>query len=294
MTNVMKGLVWMCILLCLGACEEPTEVEPRGPKKFNTPQLKISSFNIRFDNPQDGPNNWQNRKEQVVAYLQAENSEIIGMQEVLNGQFEYLSAQLTTYSSYGIGRDDGLTAGEYAPIYFKTDRFNLLDSATIWLSETPDQPSRGWDAVINRVCTYLSLEDLETGEIIDVYNTHYDHVGTVAQLRSSELITELIATQSADHRVLLTGDMNVEPGSSPYNVLENSRLQDSFDSPIKFGPLGTFNGFTVGGVYNRRIDYVFHSEGFFPAVYETVDKTADSNYLSDHFPVVTLLEYRPL
>ncbi|MGJ3234007.1 endonuclease/exonuclease/phosphatase family protein [Marivirga sp.] len=283
-------LVFACFFLW-GCNDEPLEeVED---EIISTPSLKVSSFNIRFDNPSDGSNRWINRRGDVLNFLLIEELDIIGMQEVLYSQIKFLDENLSTYQRVGIGRDDGEQAGEYAPIYFDTNRFNLLDSGNFWLSETPEVPSIGWDAVLNRICTYVRLFDTESDQEIYFYNTHFDHVGGTARLRSASLIRDSIQTKiDQGVRVILTGDLNVVPGSTPYEVF-NEFMTDSYESDLKLGPTGTYNGFNLDGSHNRRIDFIF-TTGFKPMTYESVSTVVNNRFLSDHFPVISKIEYRPV
>jgi endonuclease/exonuclease/phosphatase family metal-dependent hydrolase len=198
--------------------------------------------------------------------------------------------RLSGYSRVGVGRDDGIDQGEFTPIMYLDDRFLLLDSGNFWLSETPAVPSLGWDALIKRICTFAILQDRLSGTEIHVYNTHFSHVGSEARLKSAELIMDSIAAKSQDARIILTGDLNTEPGSSPYNVIIENGLRDSYESDLRLGPKGTFNGFTLTGTYDRRIDYVFFM-GFDPEYYTANSMVIDNQYLSDHFPVITMLKY---
>ncbi|MEM7107348.1 MAG: endonuclease/exonuclease/phosphatase family protein [Bacteroidota bacterium] len=254
--------------------------------------LKVSSFNIRFDNPGDDENRWDNRKQNIVLFLESENLDIIGMQEALVHQKKFLDDQLRDYKSVGIGREDGLTAGEFAPIYYKKELFTLLDSGTFWLSETPQSPSIGWDAVLERICTYAYLQDNRNDREIHFYNTHFDHVGSQARQNSAQLILDSIQANSADQWVVLAGDLNTQPGSGPYDVIVEGGLEDSYNSKVQFGPVGTFNGFNTEGSFDRRIDFVFMN-GFSSESYFNNDLTVNGNFISDHFPVISVLEYRP-
>ena len=105
--------------------------------------IKACSFNIRFDNPEDGYNRWENRRKDVVVFLGIEQPDVIGFQEVLVNQVEYLESRLTGYARVGVGRDDGVSEGEFAPVFYREERFGLSDSGTFWLSETPEVPSIG-------------------------------------------------------------------------------------------------------------------------------------------------------
>ncbi len=278
--NIFLGL---CILLLLThSCEEK-----------NTPEnhkMKVCSFNIRFDNPGDGYNRWENRREDVVTFLNIEQPDLIGMQEALLNQLEYIEAELPKYSRVGIGRDDGEEAGEFSPILFKNERFKLNSTGTFWLSETPEKPSIGWDAQIKRICTYAFLTDRKTGHAVHVYNSHFSHVGVTARYRSAQLIVDSIQAKSAGVRVILTGDFNTEPNTTPYSEFIKGGLADSFDSELKLGPVGTYNGFNVTDKYYRRIDYIF-TIGFNSVYYITYGIITGNSFLSDHFPVIAQMEY---
>lgn len=288
MKRVIIGLV--SLWLAWGCEEETLLVQGTEITDFT---VKVSSFNIRFDNTGDGVNQWNNRKENVVSFLKTQDMDIVGMQEVLHSQMEYLQSNLPDYGSVGVGRQDGDSLGEYAPIYYKKEHFELVEGNTFWLSETPDSPSRGWDAVLERICTYAKLRDTRNNRIINIFNTHYDHIGSRARLESAKLIMDSVAAQDETEWVILTGDLNHTPDDRPYDILTAGNLEDCFFSKSTFGPEGTFNGFNPDGTFNRRIDYVF-AKGFARESYTTYDLIVSGNFLSDHFPVAALLEYRPL
>jgi len=285
-----KLLLLAGLTLLVLSCTE-SEV-PLVDNEIRNESLKVSSFNIRFDNPADDENRWDNRKQSIVLFLESEDLDIIGMQEALVHQKDYLDDQLTAYESVGIGREDGLAAGEFAPIYYKKELFTLVDSGTFWLSETPETPSVGWDAVLERICTFVYLQDIRNDRVIHFYNTHFDHVGSEARQNSARLIMDSIQSNSANEWIILAGDLNAEPNSEPYNIILAGGLTDSYNARARFGPVGTFNGFNQSGSFNRRIDFVFMN-GFSSESYFANDLTVNGNFISDHFPVITVLEYRP-
>lgn len=252
--------------------------------------IKVVSFNIRFDNPRDGVNNWHYRKSAIVAFLRSEAADLIGMQEVVDNQFSYLKEKLPGYGTVGVGREDGATKGEYVPLFYKKGRFTLLDSGTFWLSETPGVPSVGWDAALERICTYAFLVDKRNDRKVHFYNTHFDHIGSEAKLQSARLLGDSIASKSGGNWVILAGDLNTEPGSSPYHELIDGVLTDSYASKIRLGPEGTFNGFDVQSAYERRIDYLLIN-GFSSELYVCNNLSFNGNFISDHFPVIALLAY---
>ena len=256
-------------------------------------QIKASSFNIRFDNLDDGYTSWSNRRLKVVQFLGIESPDIMGLQEVLKNQLDYINKRLSDYDYVGVGRDDGIAAGEFTPIFYRRDRFKLLDSGTFWLSETPDHPSKGWDAQLNRICTYAFVKDKQTGKAIHFYNTHFSHVGHLARKNSAKLIMNYIDSLSKDVQVILTGDLNAEPDSETYKEIIDNGMKDSYKSDLVFGPVGTYNGFDIFDRHDRRIDYIF-SRGFDSKKYYTSNVLVNNNFLSDHFPVITVLEYSAL
>ena len=151
--------------------------------------FNVCSFNIRYDNPNDGEHNWKYRKENVAAFIQYHEVDLIGMQEVLKNQLDDLEQLLPGYAWVGVGRDDGKEAGEYSPILYKKDRFKLIQQSTFWLSETCDTPgTMGWDAACNRVVTWMELEDLTNQKSFFIFNTHFDHRGQTARLESAKAI----------------------------------------------------------------------------------------------------------
>ena len=152
-----------------------------------------ATFNIRYDNPADQSNNWQFRKDTVTRFIQAQDMDIVGMQEVLHNQLEDLLQRLPGYKSIGVGRDDGKTKGEYAPILYKEDRFEVLDSNTFWLSQYPDSIGFiGWDGACTRIATWAKMKDKQSGKIFMAVNTHFDHVGVTARREGALLIIRKI------------------------------------------------------------------------------------------------------
>jgi endonuclease/exonuclease/phosphatase family metal-dependent hydrolase len=206
---------------------------------------------------------------------------------------EYIHKRLSEYEYVGVGRDDGDKAGEFVPVFYRKERFKLMDKGTFWLSETPRTPSVGWDAQLKRICTYAFLQDKKTGKKLQFYNTHFSHVGESARTNSASLIIHYIDSLSQAGRVILTGDLNAEPDSPPYKTIKENGMKDSYNSGLNFGPYGTYNGFDIHGPYRRRIDYIFH-KGFHSKSYQSINLLIDNRYLSDHFPIWSTLEYSPL
>ncbi len=155
-------------------------------------QLTVMSYNIKYANEMDGGNSWSLRKDHLAGQLKFYEPNIFGVQEALHSQLEFLKDELSGYEYFGKGRDDGDQKGEFSAIFFKTNKFELLKHGTFWLSSTPENPGRGWDADYPRVCTYGLFKEKETGKEFWVFNTHFDHNGVEARAESVKLIKRKI------------------------------------------------------------------------------------------------------
>jgi endonuclease/exonuclease/phosphatase family metal-dependent hydrolase len=250
--------------------------------------LEVMTYNIRYDNAEDGTNAWEFRKAGVASLLTFYAPDVIGIQEAEYHQVRYLDDAMPHYRYVGVGRDDGRTGGEFAAIFYDSRRLRVLDSSTFWLSGTPDVASLGWDAALKRVCTYARFQDLATSREFWVFNTHFDHEGAVARANSATLVRDQIDSLNADDDpVLLMGDFNALPDSQPISI-----LRASFDdtkqeaSQVRFGPDATFGGFRVDSPLTRRIDYIFTSPGDWGVLkYAVLNHSRDGSYYSDHLPV---------
>ena len=182
-------------------------------------ELVAGSYNIRCDTPVDGDNAWPYRKERVEALIRFYGFDVLGVQEAKPSQMSDLHT-MPGFASVGVGRDGG-DRGEYSAIFYRTDRLRVLDSGTFWLSETPDTVSKGWDAALNRICTWAKMKDRRTGRVFYFFNTHFDHVGREARLRSAELLAGRIRAVAGDkYPVLCTGDFNAHAESEPVAVMK--------------------------------------------------------------------------
>ena len=270
----IKTLSVLVLFICLGIS--------------NSAQLKVMTFKIRYDNPNDGDDTWNLRKTEVVNLLSYYSPEIVGIQEGLNHQVEYINQKLVNYKYVGVGRDDGKENGEYAAIFYDTNKFELLKTFTFWLSETPYKISVSWDASMERICTYGVLKCNDTKDTIHVFNCHYDHKGKLARVKSSELILSKISELGlSDKKVIVMGDLNVLPQSKPIQALTNV-LEDGANTSTKafYGPKGTFNSFDSCKSSNSRIDYIF-TENLNVFSYRHIDdKRINGRCISDHLPVL--------
>lgn len=281
--------------------------------------ISVMSYNIRLiNNEEQEEHYWTNRKEHLSNLIIDYRPDIIGFQEVTHPQYKFLIEQLGDYYAFygiyrsGMNRERGnilisdidpeptflnrlriALVDEGSPIFFNKSRFELLERKTFWLNENPEKPGRGWDAAIKRICTVVRLKDHYTDEILEVYNTHFDHRGTKAQQKSAELISEKVMQSS--EKAIVMGDFNVAEGGEVYNYLVEETLSDSkYLSPHQNRDEGpTFNGF--GNYrYEKPIDYIFVTANTLSASeYQIINKRYNNNYyISDHYPVLAKLKYK--
>ncbi len=278
-----KKQFWLIMAILLTTCG----ITPQAT------ELQVMSFNIRWNNPDDGENAWPHRKQHVAGIIKNRGVDIVGLQEALIGQIEYLESALDDYAWFGIGRDDGEKAGEFTAIFYRKDRFDLLDEGTFWCSQTPDKPGFGWDAVCNRTATWGKFKDKNNGREFFLFNTHYDHVGKVAREKSARLLIERIKNLGDDTTVLVTGDFNCPPGSPPYKILTDAVLQDArlISVTDHQGPAGTFTGFNPKAEPSKPIDYIFVSPNVQVQTHAFIDQTFSGKLPSDHYPVLAKVRF---
>ncbi|RYD23692.1 MAG: endonuclease/exonuclease/phosphatase family protein [Verrucomicrobiaceae bacterium] len=239
--------------------------------------LVAGSYNIRYDNPGDVEkgNSWQQRVPVIAGLIRFHEFDVLGTQEAFHHQLLDLQKLLPNYAYVGCGRNDGKEAGEHAAIFFRKDMFKLEDSGTFWLSQTPEKPGKGWDADLPRICTWAKLHKTEGGEVIFVFNTHFDHRGVQARLESARLIVTRIREIAKDEPVILTGDFNVDQNSESYRSLHDSGLlSDSFETAAdRYALNGTANAFRPDSKTDSRIDHVFHTKQLKPVRYGVLTDT---------------------
>lgn len=257
--------------------------------------LDVITYNIRYDNPGDAPNHWENRKDHLIGQLRFHAPDVFGTQEGLFHQLEEIDRGLEDYAYFGVGRDHGDQRGEFTAIFYDTTRLKLISESTFWLSPTPEVPSKGWDAALPRTCTYGLFENRANGKRFMVFNTHFDHVGERAREESSKLILKKMAgLNPGGLPVILTGDFNLESESPGVQVI----LREMGDAHIlagtrAFGPEGTFNGFHFDRPVKSRIDYIFVSPERFEVLKSAILSDSKAcRYPSDHLPVFASLRFR--
>jgi endonuclease/exonuclease/phosphatase family metal-dependent hydrolase len=284
-TPATRLILW-AIGICLGATTAIAQ-----------PSIKVCSFNIRFNNPKDAPNDWPNRKDKVSSQLLFHEADIIGVQEALHGQLQDMLADMPGYRYTGVGRDDGQQAGEYSCIFYNTQKFELLASQTFWLSLTPTVPgSKSWDAAITRIVTWARFKEKKSGRRFMVFNTHFDHVGKEARRQSAHLLLRAVDSLRGGLPAIVTGDFNAAPTDEPMQVLTQP------DNPLAllyaknlskrghYGPVGTFNGFGPKEQSDQPIDHILLKGKWVVEQHATLSQTWQGRFASDHFAVFAVVK----
>ena len=254
----------------------------------------IMSFNIRYGTADDGADSWPHRREMVVETIRDAAPDIVGLQECLDFQADYIAENLAGYAWFGLGREaDG--TGEMTAIVYRTDRLLPVATNHYWLSETPQIPgSKSWDSSLTRIVSRVVFFHVTEKQRFVFYNTHFDHRGEVARQESSRLLVVLMKKESLP--VVLTGDFNARGGNSePWRILIPGGFLDAWDAAdVQKGPSNTWNGFEKPAEdADKRIDWIVVSPGIKVSSCTTIDRQEGGHYPSDHFPVVAQLDLAP-
>ena len=256
--------------------------------------LDVMTYNIRLDIASDGENAWANRNDFFSSQVLFYAPDILNVQEARPNQMDDLKSVLNDYKAIGLGRDGG-NLGEHSAIFYNSKKLKVEDTATFWLSETPNKVSKSWDAAYPRICTYGLFTVLKSKQKVWVFNTHLDHVGVNARLKGMALILKKINEVNTQKLpVILTGDFNVEPDDELISALKQDMVDSKNIAKIIFGPNGTFNAFNYNEPATRRIDYIMLSKSSKIAVekYGVLTSAINLKYPSDHFPVFATLKLK--
>ncbi len=294
-------------ILVLAGCGKPTTT------------FIAASYNLRNANGSDSinGNGWGQRYPVIADMVRFYGFDIFGTQECFLHQLQDMKAALPGYDYIGAGRDDGKDGGEHSAIFYRTDKFELIKNGDFWLSETPDKPSKGWDAVLPRICSWGHFKCKDTGFEFLFFNLHMDHVGKKARVESALLVQEKMKEFGTELPAILTGDFNVDQTHQSYEALVSKGvLKDSYEAAdFRYATNGTFNSFDPNNFTTSRIDHVFVSPAFHVVKYGVLTDTYRSEnseteeakvkdapkeisvkkYVartpSDHFPVMVELEF---
>lgn len=285
----MRPALTLLLLLVSGCALAPEGDSP-------PPVLRVTSFNIRYGTANDGLNSWPLRKELVMQVVRQEAPHVLGVQEALRFQLDELGRAFPQFEELGVGREDGQQAGEYAAILFDRERLRVLETGTFWLSASPEEiASTSWGNTLTRICTWARFEDLQTGDSLHVFNTHWDHRSQNSREKSAELILTRVRELAAGGPAMVLGDFNAgETNPAFRRLLEDERtpLADSFRQVHpQATAVGTFNGFQ-GKSDGEKIDAVLVSEHWAVLDARIVRPEEGGRWPSDHYPVSASVRQR--
>lgn len=283
--NFAKAVSFLCALLCIvSLCACNSEIEYKDVLT-DADSVRIMSFNIRCGE--------YGRRKNIVPQLIAEyNPDSVGIQECTYEWYLQLIEKLPEYEFIGVGRDSGDLSeecGEISAVLFRKDKYTLVDSGTFWVSETPEEVSYGWDAACRRVCTWVILEEIATGEQYAHVNTHLDHEGQEARVNGSKMVAEHALT--FDMPTVLTGDFNFKKETDLYNGIVATGLRDTQDLATSTMTGKTYHDYE-GGEDGLPIDFIFVNEQIESvSVYKIIREKYNGKYTSDHYPVYADMKF---
>lgn len=273
------------ILLLAALTVMPADLLARKDKDSG---LKVISYNIRMGSANDGTNSWQYRYPASAMMIDDQKPDIFGLQEALPDQFKYMDEILVDYKGVGVPRDDGKKNGEIMAIFWNKKTISMLKWGTFWLSETPDEPSLGWDAACKRTATWALMKDKKTGRKFFYVNTHLDHVGWEARKNGLALIVDYIGRMNPkSYPMVLTGDFNMDTTRPEFDDLKKI-MKNTREVAFKTDRHNTYNGW--GKDKESIIDHIFYSGFSSCAEYQTIDKPYNKRtFISDHYLVSAIL-----
>lgn len=260
---------------------------------FANNTLTVMSYNIRCGlcEPPENPHNWKKRKYFVAHLIKTHNPDVIGLQEAELFQVEDLVEMLDDYSWMGVGRDDGRDKGETTAILFRTSRLSLQGQQTLWLSQTPLQPSRGWDATYRRTLSIAKLLDAQSKQFIYIFNAHFDNEGEVARQESAKLLLAEATKIDATSPVVVTGDFNFTATAKGYETLTQNLVDaEKASTTPATGGRKTYNGFGENKEPDNKIDFVFVTKSMKVQSHQVDTTTYNNLYPSDHYPVIVTVD----
>ena len=278
----MKKMAFM-----LAAAVLMLSVAARAEEKTADDNLKVMSYNIRLGSANDGTNSWHMRYAATAEMIEDQKPDVFGVQEALDYQINFIQENFTDYKSVGVGRENGKKEGEHMSIFWNKKTVSMIKWGTFWLSETPEEPSMGWDAACKRTATWALMKCRKTGKKFYFVNTHLDHKGSEAQKNGLKLIVDRLSEINPDgYPMVLTGDFNITPDNKALTDLD-AKMQSARKIAEKTDSHDTYNGWGRG---SGVIDYIYVS-GFSscPEFQTVVKRYKDRKFVSDHYPVFARL-----
>ena len=275
-------------LLSLSACTTMNVMFVSSIQPLSQPALRVMTFNVRLQTDSDDENDWPERRDIAASMIRFHQADIIGVQEAYRGMIGDLEQRLPGYGWVGVGTIDGGAEGAFNPIFWRRSRLELLRWETLWLSETPNVPGAGWDAEFSRTATCAVFREMTSGETIHVFNTHFDHAGANARVKSAGLLAVQVSILPEDARVVVLGDFNCNGASEPVQaLLHGTTLSNARDISLHghHGPSGSFTGFAGPQYTGPALDHIF-VRGVTVQQHGTLPDHFDGRLPSDHFPVL--------
>lgn len=258
-----------------------------------TELIKVATYNIQYDNQSVEAGKWDNRKDLMQKMLKDCDFDIFGVQEPYKFQIDDIVSWFPEYGWVGasISGESEAERVHYNPIFYRKDRFTVLDNGTFWYSETPDVVnSKGWDSYSVRMCNWVKFKDNRNGKIFFHFNSHFDHKGETARLESAKLLVSKVKEIAADYPSFCTGDYNTDQTSAPYQIIIMSDLMDSYSkAQYRSGDgVRSYNGYSQATATSSssRIDHIFVSRGTKVYTWSLLCKSYDGKFASDHNPIV--------
>ena len=254
-------------------------------------KVNVMTFNIRYENPNDGKNSFDNRKNLIKAFLDREMPDVIGFQEMVDSQRKWFDENITDYILVGSGRNSDFS-GEGVSIAYNKSKFSLIKFDQFWLSPTPYIPGSRYSVDQSgcpRTTVIATLASKEDGSVFCFANTHLDHVGKSAKLCGTNLIMSKLTSENK-YPFVLTGDFNSRPSDDPIKEIKNIKGIYELTKGIK-NNAATFHGF--GKVTKKhKIDYIFSN---IKAVKDTLKIHTDNEngiWISDHYPISVTIDVK--
>jgi endonuclease/exonuclease/phosphatase family metal-dependent hydrolase len=262
-------------------------IDVSAQRKTKDLTINVMSFNIRMNYQDDGPNNWQYRRDYMADLIHYYQPGLLGTQESFYPQYVDLKERLTDYNSFG--PVEGRQGAESVAIFYQKERFKLIDSGTFWLSQTPEKQSIGWDAALRRVVTWGEFSIKANNRKIFFFVTHFDHKGTVAREESAKLLLKKVHEIAGKVTAFIVGDFNLREESIYYKILTSgtdtlSPFYDTYKLANKpYGPTWTIQDFGKIPVDKRpKIDYIFSNKKVSVIGYINIADQRGDVYPSDH------------
>lgn len=298
--------VFILVLLVVLALNVQARAAGAGEPSQAKADLLVMTFNIRYGTANDGENNWDKRKDMACELVRRHGPDLIGLQEALRYQIDDMRAALPEYAEIGCGREDGKTQGEYSGILYRKDRFDLDDSGTFWLSDTPEVPgSITWGNACTRLCTWGRFVP-KSGKPFYMFNTHLDHISQLSRDKAIVLIASRLRDRKHPDPIVLTGDFNVGENNSVARYMRGEAPMPVAPDGLAKNPIplvdtfrvrhpsatevGTFNGFK-GIRTGQKIDYIFVQPGVDVLKAEILYDNQNNRYPSDHFPITAAIRW---